>query len=154
MTLEALIQDLRHVARTLRHSPVFSVSVVVILALGIGANAAIFNLVEAYFLRPPPGVSDPGRLVDFRVTRGERRVGAMTCPDFSDLRDRNRVFSGLMAYRSTVLDLGHESETRRVQAALVSSNYFAVLGAGMGHGRSFLTEEERQPQGEPVAVIK
>ena len=58
-----------------------------------------------------------------------------------------------MAYRPTVLDVGRGNETRRVQAALVSSNYFAVLGAGMSHGRSFLPEEERHPQGQPVAVI-
>jgi putative ABC transport system permease protein len=151
--MTALIQDLRYVARTLSHSPVFSVSVVVILALGIGAGASIFSLVDAYFLRPPPGVSDPDRLVDLRATRGEKRVGAMTYPDFADLRDRSRRFSWLMAYRSTVLDLGHGSETRRVQAALVSSNYFAVLGAGTARGRAFLPEEERHPQGEPVAVI-
>jgi len=151
--LTALIQDLRYVARTLFRSRVFSVSVVVILALGIGAGASIFSLVDAYFLRPPPGVSDPGRLVDLRATRGEKRVGAMTYPDFADLRDRNHVFSGLMAYRATVLDVGRGSETRRVQAALVSSNYFAVLGTGMVRGRAFLTEEERHAQGEPVAVI-
>ena len=124
-----------------------------ILAFGIGASASIFSLVDAYFLRPPPGVSDPDRLVDLRATRGEKRVGAMTYPDFADLRDRNHVFSGLMAYRATVLDVGRGSETRRVQAALVSSNYFAVLGAGMARGRAFLPEEERHPQGEPVAVI-
>jgi len=148
-----LIQDLRHASRTLLRTPVFTVSVVLILALGIGAGASIFSLVDAYFLRPPPGVSDADRLVDLRATRGEKRVGAMTYPDFADLRDRNRVFSGLMAYRATVLDVGRANETRRVQAALVSSNYFAVLGAGMARGRAFLPEEERHAQGEPVAVI-
>ncbi len=151
--MTALAHDLRYVARALFHSPVFSVSVVVILALGLGAGASIFSLVDAYFLRPQPGVSDPDRLVNLHATRGEQRVGAMTYPDFADLRDRNRVFSGLMAYRGTVLDVGRGSETRRVRAALVSSNYFAVLGAGMARGRAFLPDEERHAQSDPVAVI-
>ncbi len=137
----------------LLHSPAFSVSVMLILTLGIGASAAIFNLVDAYFLRPPPGVSDPDRLVDVRGTRGEKLVGEMTYPDYADLRDLNHVFSGLMAYRTTVLDVGRGSETRRVQAALVSSDYFAVLGASAVRGRIFLPEEERHAQGDPVAVI-
>jgi predicted permease len=63
------------------------------------------------------------------------------------------VFSGLTAYRLTVLDVGRGNETRRVRAALVSGDYFAVLGAGMARGRAFLPEEERHPQGDPVAVI-
>jgi len=127
--------------------------VMLILTLGIGASAAIFNLVDAYFLRPPPGVSDPDRLVDVRGTRGEKLVGEMTYPDYADLRDLNHVFSGLMAYRTTVLDVGRGRETRRVQAALVSSDYFAVLGAGAVRGRTFLPEEERHVQGDPPAVI-
>lgn len=151
--LGSLIQDFRHASRTLLHSRAFSVSVILILALGIGASASIFNLVDAYFLRPPPGVSDPDRLVDVRGTRGKQLVGQMTYPDYAELRDRNRGLSGLMAYRATVLDLGRGSETRRVQAALVSSNYFAVLGAGAGRGRTFLPEEERHVQGDPPAVI-
>jgi hypothetical protein len=109
------------------------VSVAVIPALGVGASAATFDLVDACFLRPPPGVSDLDTLVDVRGTRGEKRVGEMTYPDFADLQDLNHVFLGLMAYRTTVLDAGRGSETRRVQAALVSSDYSAVLGAGRGH---------------------
>jgi hypothetical protein len=77
----------------------------------------------------------------------------MTYPDYADLRDVNHVCSGLMAYRTTVLDVARGSETRRVQAALVSSNYFAVLGAGAGRGRTFLPEEARHALGPPVAVI-
>ncbi len=151
--MTSIVDDLRYVTRTLLRSPVFSVSVVVILALGIGAGAAIFSLVDAYFLRPPPGVSDPDRLVDLRATRGGTPVGALTYLDFADLRGRNRAFSGLMAYRTTVLDVGRGSETRRVQAALVSSDYFAVLGAQIARGRAFLPEEERHAQGDPAAVI-
>jgi predicted permease len=151
--MSAIVRDLRHASRTLLHSPVFSVSVVVILALGLGANGAIFSLVDAYFLRTQPGVSDPDTLVDLRPTRGGKPVGSMTYPDFADLRDRTRAFSGLMAYRATVLDVGRGSETRRARSALVSANYFAVLGAGIARGRAFLREEERHAQGEPVAVI-
>jgi putative ABC transport system permease protein len=129
------------------------VSVILVLALGIGASASIVDLVEAYFLRPPPGVSNPDRLVDVRGTRGEKRVGAMTYPDYADLWDVNHGFSGLMAYRTTVLDVGRGSETHRVQAALVSSDYFADLGAVTRRGRTYLSDEERHARGEPVAGI-
>jgi predicted permease len=151
--MATLLQDLRYVSRALRRSPGFTVSVVVILALGIGACASIFNLVNAYFLRPPAGVSAPDRLVHVRSTRQNELLGAMSYSDYADLRDRNRVFSGLMAFRSIVLDLGQGRETRRVQAALVSSNYFAVLGAGPVAGRAFLADEERHTQSLPAAVI-
>lgn len=153
--MTALIEDLRYVSRTLLHSPAFTVSVMLVLALGIGASASLFSLVDAYFLRPPPGVSDPNRLVEVRGTRGEQLVGEepISYADYADLRDRNRVFSGLMAHRATVLDVGRGSEPRRVQAALVSSDYFAVLGARPVRGRTFLPEEERHALGHPVAVI-
>jgi putative ABC transport system permease protein len=153
--MTALIEDLRYVSRTLLHSPAFTVSVMLVLALGIGASASLFSLVDAYFLRPPPGVSDPNRLVEVRGTRGEQLVGEepISYPNYADLRDRNRVFSGLMAHRATVLDVGRGSEPRRVQAALVSSDYFAVLGARPVLGRTFLPEEERHALGHPVAVI-
>ena len=151
--MAALIQDLRHVSRTLLHSPAFTVSVVIILALGIGASASLFGLLDAYFLRPPPGIGDSNRLIDVRGTLGKQVVGVISYSDYADLRDRNRSFSGLMAYRATVLDVGGGSEPRRVQAALVSSGYFAVLGARLVRGRTFLPEEERDASGRPVAVI-
>ena len=144
--MTALIQDLRRSVRALSRSPAFSASVVAILALGIGANAAMFNIVDAYVLRPPPGVSDADRLVDVRGTLGGKPVGDCTYPDYADLRDLGRALSGLMAYRSTVLDVGRGTETRRVEAALVSSDYFRVLGAGIARGRSFLPGEESTPR--------
>ena len=146
-------RDLRFAVRTLLRSPGFAVVVVLTLAVGIGANASIFTLIDAYFLRPLPGVSDPDRLVEVQGTQHGRHMGAMAYPDYADLREQNRVFSGVMAYRPTVLDLGSGNETRRVQAALVSSNYFAVLGTSAVLGRTFLPEEERPAGAHPLAVI-
>ncbi len=149
----AFVEDLRHALKTLGHSPVFSLSVALILAIGIGASASIFNLVDAYYLRPPAGVIDADRLVDVRAVRGHEAGGPLTYAEYAHLRGGVRALSGLMAYRETVMDLGAGGETRRVQAALVSSNYFAVLGAGMAHGRAFAADEERKVGGEPSAII-
>jgi hypothetical protein len=121
--------------------------------MGIGANTAIFSLVYAYYLKSQPGVTEPDRLVNIRGTQSKRVVDWMTYLDYADLRARNHVFSGLMAYNSTVLDMGRGSNTRRVQAALVSNNYFAVLGAHAARGRTFLPEEERPAGAHPVVVI-
>jgi predicted permease len=148
-----LLQDLRNALRSLLRTPGFTVAVVLTLALGIGANAAMFRLVDAYFLNSQPGITEPARLVNIRGTQSKRVVGEMTYLDYADLRERNRVFSGLMAYNSTVVDMGRGSDMRRIQAALVSSNYFAVLGVRASLGRTFLPEEERPAGAHPVAVI-
>ena len=148
-----MLDDFRFAVRSLLRSPGFTVAAVLILTLGIGPAASLFDLVDAYYLRPLPGIADPGRLVDVRTTLEGRLVGDLTYLDYADLRERNRTFSGLMAYRPTVLDLGQGSDTRRIQAALISSNYFAVLGAGATRGRTFIDEEERTPHAHPVAVV-
>ena len=151
--VDGLWQDLRIGARTLRKSPGFAVVVVLTLALGIGANASIFSFVNAYLLRPLPGITDPDRLVELGRTQEGRGFDAFSYREFTDYRDRNRVFSGVMAYRSVVLDLGGAGETRRVRGALVSSNYFVVLGTHTALGRTFSIDEEQPPGAHPVAVI-
>jgi predicted permease len=145
--------DLRFAIRSLLRSPGFTVAGVLVLALGIGAVGAMFVLIDAYYLRPLPGVAEPGRLVNVETTLGGQAVSDLTYLDYADLRAWSRAFSGLAAWRSTVLDVGQGSDTRRIQAALVSSSYFAVIGAGVARGRGFLPDEERPAHAHPVAVI-
>jgi predicted permease len=149
----ALLQDLHYSVRSLLRSPGFAVAVVLTLALGIGTNTAMFNLIDAYYLKSLFGITEPDRLVDVRSTLSGRITGQMTYLDYADLRERNHVFSGLMAYCPTVVDVGRGGDTRRVQAALVSSNYFSVLGVRPSLGRTFLPEEERPAGAHPVAVL-
>jgi predicted permease len=150
---EQLMQDLRIAFRSLLRTPGFTVAVILTLALGIGANTAMFSLVNAYYLKSQPGITEPDRLVNVQGTQPKRVARQITYLDYADLRARNRVFSGLMAYNATVVDMGRGSDTRRIQAALVSSNYFAVLGVRASLGRTFLPEEERPAGAHPVAVI-
>ena len=151
--VDGLWQDLRISARTLRKNPGFTVAVVLTLALGIGANSSIFTFVNAILLRPLPGITNLDRLVKLGRTQEGRGFGSFSYRGFTDYRDRNQVFSGVMAYHSVVLDLGGAGETRRVRGALVSSNYFAVLGAHTALGRTFSIDEERPRGAHPVAVI-
>lgn len=152
--VDGLWQDLRIGARTLRKSPGFAVVVVLTLALGIGATSSIFSFVNGFLLRPLPGITDVDRLVALgRTEEGGFGFPAFSYEEFKDYRDRNRVFSGVMAYRSVVLDLGGAGETRRVLGALVSSNYFVVLGTHTALGRTFSSDEEQPRGAHPVAVI-
>lgn len=148
-----MLSDLRFAVRSLSRSPAFTLAAVLILAIGIGAGAAMFGLVDAYYLRPLPGLVAPARLVDVEATEGGRVVGAMTYLDFADLRRQELVFADVMAYCPVVLDVGRGRETRRVPAAVVSTNYFAVLGAGTARGRSFVAGEEQPAHAHPVAIV-
>ncbi len=151
--VDGLWQDLRIGMRTLRKSPGFTVAVVLTLAFGIGANASIFSFVNAILLQPLPEITDPDRLVELGRTQDGRGFGAFSYRELTDYRNRNQVFSGVMAYGSVVLDLGGAGETRRVRGALVSSNYFVVLGTHTALGRTFSIDEEQSPGAHPVAVI-
>src|SRR5687768_16660384 len=94
-----LRQDVVYAFRVLRRTPVLTVTAVLSLTIGIGANAAIFGVADALLLRARPGISDPGSLVD--VGRSQRGEGFdnMSYPNFADYRERNAVFSGLAGFR-------------------------------------------------------
>ncbi len=145
--------DLRFALRSLARSPGFTLAAALVLAVGIGAAAAMFVLVDGFYFRGMPGVADARRLVDVRTTLAGRVTGDMSYPDFADLRAASRAFAGLLAWRPVVLDVGRGSEARRVPGALVSSDYFAVLGASAVRGRTFAAGEERPSHAHPVAVV-
>ncbi len=129
------------------------------LALGIGANTAIFSLFNGLALRPIPA-KDPARIVNlYRTVENATRYGVFSYPEYLDYRNHNTVFSGLAAFTGAHLTLtgGGKSEGsgagETLQALLVSGNYFAVLGIGAVPGRTFVAEEDQTPNAHPVVVL-
>lgn len=151
--METLWQDLRHSLRMLTKSPGFTLVVVVTLALGIGANATIFTWIKAVLLAPLPGVERPEELVEIWGATRNNSALSLSYLDYLDLRDQNKVVSGLVAHQVLPLNLGRGGKPERVWAAIVSGNYFDVLGVKAAIGRTFLPEEDRTPNAHPVVVI-
>jgi predicted permease len=152
--LEVLGQDMRFTLRLLRRNPGYASAVVVALALGIGANTAIFSLVRGVLLRDLP-YQEPGRLV---VLHQRERLTAeggdqgFSVPDIEDLRRRNHSFSGLAEYHSMWFNLLGRTDPERVQTGVVSANFFGVLGTRAILGRTFSPEDDR-PGAQPVLVF-
>ena len=149
--LEELLQDLRFGVRMLLKNPSFTLVVAATLALGIGANTAIFGLVDALLLRPLPVVKAPGELV--LLVRGDGQGSTLSYPDFRDLRERNQVLSDLALYTQVPISFGNNVRSEVVLGAMVSGNYFDVLGIKPSFGRTFLPEEDRTPGAHPVVVL-
>ncbi len=148
-----LLQDLRFSVRRLLKSPGFTVVAVVSLALGIGANTAIFSLVNTVLLRPLP-VSDPGRLVSVSVLGKDDSMLAFSYPAYRDFRERSGdVLAGLFAERLAPMSLSRGGAGERVWGYLVTGNYFEVLGVSAARGRTFTPGEDRAPLASPVAVL-
>jgi predicted permease len=148
-----LLQDLRYGARRLWKSPGFTLVAAVSLALGIGANTAIFSLVDTVLLRPLP-VERPGELYKlFGTLNNGADITIQSYPNYKDYRDRNEVFAGLLAYRFAPMSLSRGGDNQRVWGYLASGNYFDVLGVRPAAGRFFLPEEDRTLGSHPVAVL-
>jgi hypothetical protein len=155
-SIERLMQDVRYALRMIRRSPGLSTVVILSLALGIGANTAIFSLVDAVMLRMLP-VKDPEqlKLVIKHMASGTGR--AFSYPAFALFRDHNHVLSGLIAFdapervRMTAGPAAGEFE--QVFRSFVSGEYFSVLGVKAILGRTFTAEEDKVPGANPVAVL-
>ncbi len=144
--LESFVQDVRYGMRMLRKNPAFTGIAVLALALGIGANTAMFSVIEAVLLRPLP-YSNANELV--RVASTWERGGITTPyssspPDFFDWRDQNRSFSSMFAYRIGEYALTGRGEAKRVRAVMATAGIFSTLQAHPALGREFLTEENRK----------
>jgi predicted permease len=133
--------------------PWFTLAAVAVLALGIGANTAIFSLVNAFLLRPL-ALGNPGELtgVYSRDTKKPDSYRGFSYLNYVDLRDSGRVFSSLAAHNIVLAGVADGDTTRRVMGDMVSSNYFQTLGAPVWRGRSFTADEERPGSGVPVAI--
>jgi predicted permease len=151
--IQDLWQDLRYAARVLLKNPSFTFIAIITLTLGIGANAAIFTLINAALLRPLP-YEDAEQITVLATTRrdtGEARSNSY--PDFADWRDQNTTFEQLAAYTSASFSLTQDGEPERVSGELVSADYFPLLRVGAASGRTFLPEEDRTPDTHRVAVV-
>jgi predicted permease len=157
--MDTVWQDLKYAWRTLRRSPGFALVAVMSLALGIGANTAIFTLTNAVFLNPIP-VQDAGRVIEcFTVDHATATTSAnftrtpMSWPNFQDFRNQNTVFSGMAAFVPFGATLTGHGEPRPETVMLASANYFDLLGVKPALGRTFAPDEDQQEGGNPVAVL-
>ena len=154
--MDALVRDIRYGLRTLGRAPGFTFVVIVMLALGIGSNTAIFSMLDQLMYRPLP-VHDPGSLVQldgpgaFRGRTNGARV--FSYPMYRDFRDRTEVFSGTLARFATAATLMAGGQSERVDAEVVSGNYFDVLGVQPALGRLFSPADEQTPGGHPIVVL-
>jgi putative ABC transport system permease protein len=148
-----LWQDLRYGLRLIRKNPGFSAVVVLTLAVGIGANTAIFSVVNSVMLRSLP-FKDPDRLFRLNESNPERGwpTFAVSHPNFLDWRDRNQTFASMAAVSGASANLGTAGEVEVVQGRSVTSDFLSVLGATPLMGRNFLPEEDR-PGGNTRVVI-
>jgi len=141
-TLDALWYDLRYTLRTWRRNPAFTAIALLVLALGIAANTAVFSVVNAILLRPLPGIADPGRLVSlFRIQNGDT-FDNLGYPDYRDYRDRNRSLLGLAAHGATALSLGYRGTAERTVCNLVTGNYFDLLRVRPAAGRLLVDSDD------------
>jgi predicted permease len=149
-------QEIKFAARGLRKNLGFSVVIILTLGLGIGANAAIFSLMDQVLLRPLP-VREPGQLVLFDGPGAfmGRTMNNMTFsyPMYADLRDRNEVLSGLIARMPSAMTVVWQGKSERASGDLVTGNYFEVLGVRPAIGRLFSAADDRTPGAHPVAVL-
>jgi predicted permease len=150
------LQDIRYGFRTLTRSPVFCLVAVASLALGIGANTAIFTLIDQLLLKLLP-VNSPEQLVLLSAKGGtygsNTGRNSLSYLMYTDLRDKNQVFSGIFCRYGQALSLSSEGRTERVAGELVSGNYFPVLGVGAALGRVFNAADDQQQGGHPIAVL-
>jgi predicted permease len=147
---QTLSQDVRYGTRLLKRSPALTATIVFTLALGIGANAAIFSLVEAVLLRMLP-VREPHSLVIVRALSRQGARDSFSHTDYEWLRDHNRAFSAMSASAVWQMSLDAGDHKERVIAELVSGNYFTLLGVEPAAGRMITVDDDRQ--GRLVAVL-
>lgn len=142
IAMQSLLLDIRYAARSLKRTPAFTLVAIVTLALGIGANTAIFSLVNAVLLRPLP-YENPERLISIDESANGSTGRHVSGHEFAEWRDQNRVLDGVMTYEGAGFNLTGNDDPRSVFALSVSSNYFSVLGVRAELGRVFANGEDR-----------
>jgi predicted permease len=149
-----MVRDLRFAVRQLSKAPGFTIAAVTVLALGIGVNTAVFSLVNTLFFAPP-AYTRPHEMVQLfsQDKKDPKKFRGFSYPTYLDIRERNTVFNDAMSFNLALIGLGQKGDTRRAFAAIVSSNYFSVLGVPLARGRAFLQEEERPGHDAPVAIV-
>ena len=149
--METLLQDIRYGIRMIAKSPGFAAIVILTLALGIGANTALFSVVNGVLLNPLP-YDQPDRLVAIYAKSKDFPQSSISYPNFLDWLRAQRSFSSMAAYREDDYNLTGMGEPERLKAEMISSNFFSVLGVKPVAGRLFQAEED-QVGAQPVALI-
>jgi predicted permease len=154
--MSGILRDFLYSLRTLRKSPVFLTVAVLSLALGIGANTAIFTLINQLILQPLP-VKNPEQLV-MLAGRGKHYGGnngpdRLSYPMYQEIRDKNEVFSGMFCTYPSTVSATFNGGTELIGADFVSGNYFPVLGVGAAVGRVFTASDDLIQGGHPLAVL-
>src|SRR5690242_4195367 len=147
-----VIQDIRYAIRTLLNAPGFTLGATLTLALGIGANTAIFSLIDGVLIRPLP-YRDPSRLVRIHATEpdGNSRM-PITGPDFVDLRQRSRLIESMASVAPDGANLTGGDRPDRVQLGQITSNFFSVFGVKPVLGRDLAPSDEWD-EGRPLVVV-
>src|SRR5271170_2894668 len=148
-----LWRDVRYGIRTLASKPGFTLAAVLVLALGIGANSAVFSLINAFLLKPL-AVQKPEELAGLysRDSKHPDAYRAFSYPNYVDIRGNNQAFSSLAALNMALVGIQEGDSTRRALATVVSSNYFSTLGVTLLQGRSFRAEDEK-PGSELTVIV-
>lgn len=151
--LESLVADVRYALRALRHSPAFTFVAVLSIALGVGANTAIFSLINVLMLRSLP-VKDPGSLVEVFTHRGKGHFNSFSWQTYRHFRDNGHTFSDLVAsYRDRLYTWVPGLDPEKVEAQLVTGNYFPMLGVRPALGRLISPEDDHMGSPAHVAVL-
>ena len=152
------MRTLRHALRSLRRAPGFALAAVLVLAIGIGANATMFGVVDTLLLRPPSGVVEPGRVARVYVRQslpglGDVTSSSATYPDYVDLRDRHKDLAAVAAVSSARVPYGRGATARELRALFVSRSFFPLLGVRPAAGRFFVADEDDPTRPVRVAVL-
>jgi predicted permease len=153
--LDTWLQDTRYAARLLRKSPLFTATAALSLAIGIGANSAIFSIASALLLRPLPGLEGADTLVDVGRTQAGQGFDTHSYPNYRDIRQRTTTLEGVFAYRiePEPMSLTAGGDAERIYGSVVSANYFSVLGTRPHLGRLLRDEDDAVRGGSAVVVI-
>jgi predicted permease len=151
-------RDAVHAARLLRRNPLVTVTAVLSLAIGIGANTTVFTVANALLFQPSPGVAEPSRLVDIGGSRSGVGFGPSSYPDYLDIRQRATTVDGVYAYSRfpqpmSVAGAGPDGGAESIFGSVVTVHYFTTLGAIPAAGRLFGAGDSDQPGASPVVIL-
>src|SRR6185295_629727 len=149
-----MLHDFRSAFRHLVKARAFTAAAVIVLALGIGVNTAIFSLMNTLLFQPPHYAKANEIVQIFQQDKkNPKTFRGFSYPTYVDIREQNSVFSGVLAHNLAVVGVGDPGNTRRTFADIVSANYFSVFGVNPIQGRTFTLEEEKPGTNTAVAIV-